>query len=440
MKKITTLSLLTLLVTISIFPALSLSNKVEALTYNNLGECTEYSDDFSLDTSDWKTTVGKGFIDATKEVLIVNPTLDGNDGKHYSAIALDNKTTTEFDYKVQGDFTITFKTGNFYTQAPDSTFLTSNAELIILGPNGDSIENIFRVGGQLNRDQTSEFYVLEQNIPFDTYKTIGSTDIETNLRNGFVFVKIIKNGTRLNTYYSTDNGYSYTLLTDTQVYNTHNTFVFRFTGTANYYWNTSFTATAEIDEFYVDCSTEVPNLIPNPEPDPDFIDTENPYNVERFFNKRIGSAHFYSIDPEETKFVEDNSKAGGLWPNAFSKEKPTFAAFRYDYNTDYCKVGTSPVYRFLNKVTGDTHFYAAEKYEMDVITKNYSDVFKNEGISFCVYLGDAEGRVPVYRWQNKILGSTHFYSADPEEKDYVDTNLTDTFKFEKTSFYAMPVQ
>lgn len=161
-------------------------------------------------------------------------------------------------------------------------------------------------------------------------------------------------------------------------------------------------------------------------------------NVARFFNIRIGSAHFYSIDPVETQFVYDNSLPGGLWPGVFELEEPTFAAYTYPDETAPCINGAKPVKRYLNTSTGDTHFYAIDPAEINAVETTYADTFDSEGVAFCAYDTQVEGTIPVYRWQNTILGSTHFYSAKQSEIDYVNNELQSIFKPEGIAFYAMP--
>lgn len=171
-----------------------------------------------------------------------------------------------------------------------------------------------------------------------------------------------------------------------------------------------------------------------------FEDIDTAYDVQRFFNVRLGSAHFYTIRADEAQTVELNSEPGGMWPGAFVKEQPTFKAFIYDANLNKCKEGTSPVYRYLNRDTGDTHFYAIEQSEIDAMSNQFSATFKPEGVAFCAYKTLIPGtNAPVYRWLNKKLGSTHFYTSWGSEKYYVDTQLKDTFVFEKEAFYAIPV-
>lgn len=180
-----------------------------------------------------------------------------------------------------------------------------------------------------------------------------------------------------------------------------------------------------IDNFQVDCQSSV-----NPEIK----------NVARFFNVRVGSAHFYTIDNLEAEFIRENSAAGGMWPGAFVEEAPTFAAWTYPDSSQPCTDGTWYVKRYLNTNTGSTHFYTIDDEEMKAVEMNFPETFFSEGVAFCAYKDQVEGTIPVYRWQNTILGSTHFYTADQVEIEFVDGQLQEIFLNEGIAFYAYPVQ
>ena len=142
---------------------------------------------------------------------------------------------------------------------------------------------------------------------------------------------------------------------------------------------------------------------------------------------------------DTAKLVYDNSlpSSSTKWP--FTQETPTFNAWKYDEATKQCEDTSKPVYRYLNTRTGDTHFYAISQEEINALDGAFSNTFTREGIEFCAFETKVDGSVPVYRWQNKILGDTHFYTASEQERSDVDTKFADTFKYEGISFYAKPV-
>lgn len=163
--------------------------------------------------------------------------------------------------------------------------------------------------------------------------------------------------------------------------------------------------------------------------------------VYRFWNLRTGSTHFYTMSAETAEFVYDNTLAGGLWPGAFTQEVPTFAAWAYDETAEACAdEGAMPVYRYLNTTQGDTHFYAISAEEIAALEGPFADTFEVEGIEFCAFEEGAQpaDAVPVYRWLNTVIGSTHFYTASETERDVVDNDLSDVFQYEGVSFYALP--
>lgn len=159
-------------------------------------------------------------------------------------------------------------------------------------------------------------------------------------------------------------------------------------------------------------------------------------SVYRFYNLRTRNTHFYTSDVEVATLVYENSLPGGLWPGIFLQEEPTFSAV--DQIDNSCENGSKEVYRYLNKEIGDTHFYAITDTEINLLEGIFSDTFIYEGVEFCAYESQVEGSIPVYRWVNRSIGSTHFYTSSEEERNYVNNNLKDAFEYEGISFYALP--
>lgn len=150
--------------------------------------------------------------------------------------------------------------------------------------------------------------------------------------------------------------------------------------------------------------------------------------VYRFFNKPIGSAHFYTSSAAERDVVIST------YPDVFELEG--IAWYAHLDNSEY--PDAKPVYRFLNKTLGSVHFYTISETEKDAVVDLYPDVFQYEGIAYYAYApGDQpEDAKPVYRFLNLTLGSAHFYTISEAEKDAVIANFPDVFEFEGIAYYA----
>lgn len=158
--------------------------------------------------------------------------------------------------------------------------------------------------------------------------------------------------------------------------------------------------------------------------------------IYRFYNQRTKNSHFYTIDSEIAEFVYNQSLPTGDWPGIFIQEIPSFKAV-YKEN-ESCLEG-SPVYRYRNIKEGDTHFYAINQHEIDVVNTLYNDIFEKEELAFCAYEQHVANTIPVYRWLNRVTGDTHFYTANLDEKFFVDNSLPDVFQYEGVAFYAFPI-
>ena len=158
------------------------------------------------------------------------------------------------------------------------------------------------------------------------------------------------------------------------------------------------------------------------------LDLEVEGAVYRFLNTDRNNTHFYTSDPIEAELVL--TKFGG----SYNQEKANFKAIKY--NNGCQDNNSSVVYRYLNSRTNNTHFYAIKDEEISALDDKFSNNFKKEKVAFCAYLTQKIGTVPVYRWLNTVTGDTHFYSSSETEKDVVNTKFQNVFKFEGVAFYA----
>jgi Repeat of unknown function (DUF5648) len=92
-----------------------------------------------------------------------------------------------------------------------------------------------------------------------------------------------------------------------------------------------------------------------------------------------------------------------------------------------------PVFRFAKISTG-AYFYTANATEAEEINKSYPD-FRYEGVAF-QHVTATGGGIPVYRFA-KLDSGGYFYTANEVEKNFVESTLSATFRFEGISFYAV---
>ena len=74
----------------------------------------------------------------------------------------------------------------------------------------------------------------------------------------------------------------------------------------------------------------------------------------------------------------------------------------------------APMWRFYNKKKG-THFYTADPAERDNVTATLSATYNFEGVAWQVNTDDRDNSAPLYRFRNKRNGS-YLYTADEGER------------------------
>ena len=97
----------------------------------------------------------------------------------------------------------------------------------------------------------------------------------------------------------------------------------------------------------------------------------------------------------------------------------------------------SPVYRFWSPSLED-HFYTIDPNEKDFLTKQYAKVWTYEKVAFqAAPKANAPGLAPVYRfWSLKKQG--HFYTLDANEKKLLIEKYPKLWQYEGIAFYAYP--
>jgi hypothetical protein len=141
--------------------------------------------------------------------------------------------------------------------------------------------------------------------------------------------------------------------------------------------------------------------------------------VYRFYRPSLGT-HFYTADEAEKANVI--ATLGGVF---------TFEGVAYSLNPAN---NTPPLYRFFKPSTG-THFYTASESEKANVQATPAHIYTYEGPAYCVSSDDGGGAKPtVWRFYN-VRNGTHFYTADPAERDVVLATLGHTYTLDGPAFY-----
>ncbi len=146
-----------------------------------------------------------------------------------------------------------------------------------------------------------------------------------------------------------------------------------------------------------------------------------PVVVYRFFHYRNGT-HFYTADPDERVRVIAN------WSSIYRDE-----GVAYVLNA---ASATQPLYRFFN-LTNGSHFYTADPTERDRVRANWPTIYRYEGETYWVSPVPVPGATTVYRFFKYGTGS-HFYTADPTERDRVIANWPTLYRYEGEAFWLAP--
>lgn len=143
-----------------------------------------------------------------------------------------------------------------------------------------------------------------------------------------------------------------------------------------------------------------------------------PVPVFRFFSPKSGT-HFYTPSAEERDMVI--ARWSAIW---------SFEGVAYWVNP---AKNNQPLYRFYNFKNG-SHFYTASVAERDSVIARLSNIYQYDGPTYAVTPYSEAGKVAVYRFYNFRNGS-HFYTADPAERDNVIGRLSNIYQFEGPAFW-----
>jgi len=92
------------------------------------------------------------------------------------------------------------------------------------------------------------------------------------------------------------------------------------------------------------------------------------------------------------------------------------------------------VYRFYKPSSG-THFYTADPAERDNVIATLGGVYHYEGPSYSVNSASPSNMHPLYRFYNMRTG-THFYTADEAEKNNVVNTLSYLYHLDGIAYYV----
>lgn len=143
-----------------------------------------------------------------------------------------------------------------------------------------------------------------------------------------------------------------------------------------------------------------------------------PTTVYRFYRPSTGT-HFYTSDVNEKHYIINNLSS------IYTYEGPGYV---YD---DY--YANQPLYRFFKPSTG-THFFTADPNERDHVIATLGGLFTYEGPVYNISNTYTPGALTVYRFYRPKSG-THFYTADPAERDNVIATLGATYAYEGPVYY-----
>lgn len=131
--------------------------------------------------------------------------------------------------------------------------------------------------------------------------------------------------------------------------------------------------------------------------------------IYRFYSPTSGT-HFYTPSEQERDTVM------ARWPHIWSYEGIA-------YTVDPAK-NSQPLYRF----------YTASEAERDLVLARWMNVYQYDGETYRVTPQADSSKSPVYRFFNVRNGS-HFYTANPDERDAVLARWPDIYQLEGTAFW-----
>jgi hypothetical protein len=135
--------------------------------------------------------------------------------------------------------------------------------------------------------------------------------------------------------------------------------------------------------------------------------------------------HFYTISEAEKEMLISEFK------HVWSYEGVVYHAFATGTDPD-----TRPVYRFWSDRLS-SHFYTLNESEKNWLIAEYSHIWTFEGVAFYAYPtgGQPVTARPVYRFWSPAKGA-HFYTISETERDSLRTNYSSVWTDEGVAWYA----
>jgi surface antigen len=119
------------------------------------------------------------------------------------------------------------------------------------------------------------------------------------------------------------------------------------------------------------------------------------------------------------------SKPAGGWSSA------AFASTTGDFATAASSTSI-PVWRFYNFRTG-THFYTADPTEKNNVAANMKNTYSLDGVAYAVNTANTANSTPLWRFYNAKTG-THFYTADLNEKARILATMASTYHLDGAAY------
>jgi hypothetical protein len=91
-----------------------------------------------------------------------------------------------------------------------------------------------------------------------------------------------------------------------------------------------------------------------------------------------------------------------------------------------------PVYRFYNMRTG-THFYTADPAEKAYLQAVLAATYRLDGVAYTVNTTNPVNDTPLWRFYNVRTG-THFYTADTSEKNRIQSTMASTYRLDGPAY------
>ncbi len=162
--------------------------------------------------------------------------------------------------------------------------------------------------------------------------------------------------------------------------------------------------------------------------DNDFIDTSPDDNendtllnipLNRFRNKFIGGTYLFAGEEESANIIENYSDVFILEGEAFKvANQPADGLIKFN--------------RFANLTVSGTYLFASEE-ESVSIRRDYSNVFREEGVAFYAYGADANKGKDYYRLANTQIAGTYLF-VNQEEKESALAQYPNIFVDEGIAF------